>query len=143
MKTYYGTKKLRAKPMSLGEYNKLRGWTIPENEDPEKAGYLVEYLDGVSTPNVEGFLGYVSWSPKEVFEVWYQPTDQLGFEHALVALQQGKKLKRSHWASDDYVYLVNWATELKPFLVINVSDGRYVYTPTISEIFAGDWEIVE
>lgn len=71
MKTYFGTKKLNAKPMTLGEYNTLRGWTIPDNEDPNREGYLVEYLDGASPSNLEGFTGYVSWTPKEPFEKAY------------------------------------------------------------------------
>ena len=57
---YEGTKQLHATPISLGIYNALRGWDIPENEDPNKEGYLVVYPDG-----------YPSWSPKEVFEESY------------------------------------------------------------------------
>ena len=60
-RTYVGTKALFAQPMTLGDYNAHRGWTIPENEDPNREGYLVQYPDG-----------YVSWSPKEVFEASYQ-----------------------------------------------------------------------
>jgi hypothetical protein len=61
MEKYIGTKILLAQPETLGEYNVRRGWTIPENENPDRAGYFVEYSDG-----------YVSWSPKEVFEEAYQ-----------------------------------------------------------------------
>ena len=60
LKTYIGVKMLCATMMTLGEYNKLQGWTIPENEDPEAEGYLVVYPDG-----------YKSWSPKEAFEAAY------------------------------------------------------------------------
>jgi len=56
MKKYLGV----AEPMSLGEYNKFKGWTIPKNEDPETEGYKVKYSDG-----------YISWSPREVFEKSY------------------------------------------------------------------------
>ena len=62
MKHYIGTKLLEAEPMSLGDYNLYRGWTIPENENPATEGYLVKYQDG-----------YVSWSPKHVFEKAYLP----------------------------------------------------------------------
>lgn len=34
MKKYIGTKQLKAKPMTLGEYNEYRGWKLPENENP-------------------------------------------------------------------------------------------------------------
>jgi len=60
MKKYLGVKLIEANPMNLGEYNKCRGWVIPENEDPTTEGYLVQYPDG-----------YISWSPKEVFEKAY------------------------------------------------------------------------
>jgi hypothetical protein len=57
--------------MSRGVYNALRGWTVPSSENPEDEGYLVEYTDG-QTSNLVGFTGYVSWSPKEVFEKAYR-----------------------------------------------------------------------
>lgn len=59
-RTYIGTKTIKAHPMCLGSYNFYRGWTIPENENPEREGYLVIYPDG-----------YESWSPKEIFEEAY------------------------------------------------------------------------
>ncbi len=33
MKTYIGTKILNAKPMTRGDYNTVRGWTLPDNEN--------------------------------------------------------------------------------------------------------------
>lgn len=60
MEKYIGTKTIEAESMSLGSYNKYRGWDIPKNENPERDGYLVRYPDG-----------YESWSPKEVFEEAY------------------------------------------------------------------------
>lgn len=79
---FVGTKTVVAVPMSLGEYNKLRGWTIPKDEDPAAEGYLVEYQNG-GAPNHPDYAGYISWSPKEIFESSYrsignaQETDQL------------------------------------------------------------------
>lgn len=64
MKKYIGCKLLEAKPMTRGDYNTFRGWTIPENENPEDEGYLVEYPDG-----------YISWSPKQIFEKAYLQVD--------------------------------------------------------------------
>ncbi|MFP3556437.1 Gp49 family protein [Paraburkholderia sp. SIMBA_049] len=68
--TYVGTKVVRAVPMNRLTYSELRGWTVPADENPDDAGYLVEYVDG-GKPNVEGFTGYISWSPKDVFECAY------------------------------------------------------------------------
>jgi hypothetical protein len=68
---YEGTKRLRATPMDRANYCALRGWTVPADEDPREPGYTVEYRDG-GKPNVEGFDGYVSWSPADVFERSYR-----------------------------------------------------------------------
>ena len=73
MKKYIGTKVLKAIPMTRGEYNRYRGWDMPSNEDPADDGYLVEYEDG-GKPNDARHTGYISWSPADVFERSYQPT---------------------------------------------------------------------
>ena len=85
MKTYIGTKTINAKPMTRGEYTALRGWSVPENENPNDAGYLVEYPD--SQPgNHPDFVGYISWSPAEVFQNSYKLAetflDRLTIEYA-------------------------------------------------------------
>lgn len=64
MKKYIGTKLIEAEPMTRGEYNEYRGWTIPADENPADEGYLVRYSDS-----------YVSWSPKEVFDKAYLVVD--------------------------------------------------------------------
>lgn len=71
MCAYIGTKSVLATTMTRGEYNKYRGWQIPENEDPAEQGYLVEYVDG-GKPNDERHTGYISWSPHDVFENSYK-----------------------------------------------------------------------
>ena len=71
MKTYKCHKIVKAEPMNLGDYNTLRGWQIPDDEDASTEGYLVVYPDSNKTNNVEGYDGYVSWSPKDVFDVGY------------------------------------------------------------------------
>ena len=96
MKAYCGTKLLLAKPMTLGEYNTMRGWILPVEENGADEGYLVEYMDG-GKANVKGFTGYVSWSPKDVFEKFYQPLNALSFGHALYVLKDGKRVTRAGW----------------------------------------------
>lgn len=73
MLTYVGTKVVRAKPMTRLEYNNFRGWELPANENGDDDGYLVEYVDG-GRGNVPQYAGYVSWSPKDVFERAYKLT---------------------------------------------------------------------
>ena len=71
MKLFEGTKRLRAKPMTRGEYNVYRGWYMPVGEEAEEDGYLVEYEDG-GKANDSRHLGYISWSPADVFERTYK-----------------------------------------------------------------------
>lgn len=61
MKTYIGVKIVQAEPCTLGDYNTRRGWQIPANEDPTRAGFFLKYPDG-----------YVSWSPREIFNAAYR-----------------------------------------------------------------------
>jgi hypothetical protein len=69
MLQYIGVKRLQGKPMTLGEYNTYRGWKIPDDEDPNRLGYLVEYQG--SDSNHPDHVGYISWTPKEVLEDAY------------------------------------------------------------------------
>ena len=82
MYQYTGTKTLKAKTMTRGEYNVYRGWIL-ENKDPSEQGYLVEYPDGGS-PNDERHTGYISWSPRDVFDRTYHqsqtPQDRVRLE---------------------------------------------------------------
>lgn len=69
MKTYTGTKLIKAEPMTRAFYNLYRNWPAIKDElDTE--GYLVEYLDG-GEANDTRHAGYISWSPKDVFEAAY------------------------------------------------------------------------
>lgn len=82
---YRGTKFLKAAPSTKAEYCLLRGWKVPSDEDPNEIGYTVEYQDG-GKPNLEGYDGYVSWSPADVFQRAYHRVgsflDRLKIEHA-------------------------------------------------------------
>ena len=86
MKKYIGTKMIEATPMSRGEYNRYRGWTIPKDENPADEGYLVKYSDG-----------YESWSPKKQFEEAYRDCMGMTFGIALELLKKGCKVAREGW----------------------------------------------
>lgn len=96
MKQFLGTKLILATAMQIGEYNGYRGWKPPEGEDQTAEGYLVEYVDG-GKPNHSDHKGYISWSPKDVFERSYRPVNGLNFGLALEALKQGKRIARRGW----------------------------------------------
>ena len=72
MKTYIGTKIIKAKPMTKQEYCDYRGWAVPNDEDPNEEVMLVEYpIDPLSKPNHKDHKGYISMSPKFVFDKAY------------------------------------------------------------------------
>ena len=96
MQQYIGVKQINAQAMTREEYNELRGWTVPADENPADAGYLVEYVDG-GQANHPDFAGYISWSPKDVFERAYRPTQGMTFGLAIEAMKQGAKVARAGW----------------------------------------------
>lgn len=105
-KHYIGTKSLRAKPMTRGEYCKYRNWELPANEDQADEGYLVEYDDG-GKPNDPRHEGYISWSPADVFEKSYRLTQGLTFGEAIEAMKLGKRVARKGWNGKGmYIWLV-------------------------------------
>jgi len=86
MNNYIGTKILKAKPITLGDYNTYRGWIIPEDEDPNDKGYLVKDESGR-----ESFL------PEETFNRDYSKTDAMTFGLAIEAMKKGHKVARAGW----------------------------------------------
>ena len=84
--TYVGSEVIHAVAMTRGDYNILRGWEFPADENGDDNGYLVQYADGGS-PNVAGFDGYVSWSPWDVFERAYSVGLRLEPETFLTRLE--------------------------------------------------------
>ena len=73
MQTYTGTKTVKAIPTTKREYCDYRGWNVPEGEDPNEVIYLVEYaVDPKSKPNHDAHKGYITMSPKHVFDEAYK-----------------------------------------------------------------------
>lgn len=142
---YYGTKKVTAWPAQKAS---------KENPELLLDGYSVKYADG-----------YQSWSPKEVFEAVYQPLDALSFGHALIALQDGKKVARSGWNGKGmFLYYVpankypasgnTLGTMVGVFPDEMVPYGAYIAMKTAQEnvvpwlasqtdVLANDWQIIE
>lgn len=86
MKSYTGTKTLKGWKTTKGWYNDYQGWKIPEDQDPNEEIYLVEYpVEEDTIPNHPDHEGYISMSPKTVFEKYYSESgtyiDRLKNEH--------------------------------------------------------------
>lgn len=161
-KQYIGTKMINAIPMDRRAYNDLRGWQLPEDENGEDAGYLVEYLDG-GKANHPDFAGYISWSPANVFERAYRPAFGMTFGMAIEALKLGQKVARAGWNGKGmFVFLVPGSTfnvnrppllgiypegtEIKycPHIDMRTSDGKIVpWLASQTDVLAEDWNIVE
>lgn len=98
LKQYLGTKAVNAVPMTRLAYNQFRGWGVPSDENGDDEGFLVEYIDG-GKANTPSYKGYVSWSPKDVFNRAYKEIDASGFGFgvAIDLLEQGVKVARAGW----------------------------------------------
>lgn len=160
MQQYIGTKQVYGTPMSLGEYNKLRGWNIPKEEDPNEEGYLVQYLDG-GKPNHPNYTGYISWSPKKQFENAYRLTTGMTFSLAIEALKLGKRVARTGWNGKGmWLVLIQQASwhvnpivnkEMKGFSLDALSwigmktadEGFVPWLASQTDVLAEDWAIVE
>ena len=167
MVAFIGTKSVLATTMTRGEYNDYRNLDIPENEDPSEQGYLVEYVDG-GKPNDERHAGYISWSPKDVFDKSYKSSGSLSFGDALIAMKQGKKVARSGWnGKDQYVVAQAQTTttdaakiwnphnkahaeklggqiDVAPYCTLKTAQDTLAmgWTPSTGDLFANDWVII-
>lgn len=162
MKMYCGTKLINAKPMTRAEYNVFRGWTLPENENGEDKGYLVEYFDGGKANTLE-YKGYVSWSPEDVFNDTFRADGNFSFGHALELLKRGYKVARSGWNGKGmFLFLVNGSEfkvnrppllgiypegtliEYRAHVDMKTADGSIVpWVCSQSDRLEEDWVIVE
>lgn len=112
-------------------------------------GYRVEYEDG-----------YLSWSPKEVFEAAYRETTGMSFGLAIEAVKKGKKIARAGWnGKEQYVELGINFSYYDPSGICNAAHhadigsaalvfvgtrGRQVgWLASQSDMLADDWYIVE
>lgn len=158
MTAFVGTKSVLATPMTHGEYNEYRGWQIPENEDPNEQGYLIEYVDG-GKPNDERHAGYISWSPADVFERSYKPAklnSNLSFGEALEHLKKGEKVARLGWNGKGmWLMLVPTviankvafeyeALDSLPWIGMKTADDKFVpWLASQTDVLAEDWIILE
>ena len=147
-----------AMAMTRQEYNDLRGWQLPENENGSDAGYLIEDSEGEQ--NTDKFKGFVQWLPKPEFERKYivesgekhpkedapkdMPVATVDFGSAVYALKQGKKVARSGWNGKGmYIRYVPTTNSLNEHLEIkNVKDTFDTWVPSISDLLAEDWVVL-
>lgn len=143
MEYYVGFKTLTAVAMTLGAYNAHQGWAMPEGQDPDTKGYLVEYKDG-GPSNHPDHNGYISWSPKEVFDNSYKPNGTLGFSeaHAVALLEDGKRIARSSW-NGMYAYYITDDVTARHMVIRSIHTGHdYTWVPSSADLIANDWSVL-
>jgi hypothetical protein len=160
MKEYIGVKVIQAEPMTKYDfYLNVKG--VVCNEDNEH-GYKVVYQDG-----------YVSWSPKVVFEEAYRETSDttgLTFGLAVEAMKQGFKVARQgwngkgmwlalskapfkdlHWENfwckhaQDFALANGGSAEVLPTIIMKTADNKILmgWLASQTDMLAEDWIIVE
>ena len=152
MKRYIGTKIIKARPMTRGDYNDYRGWQIPADEDPLDEGYLMEYENG-----------HVQWLPKEMFETDYKECNAMTFGFAIEAMKKGKKVARKGWNGKGmFLYYVpagayapctdiaksivnkDGLVEYGAYIAMKTAQGNVVpWLASQTDMLAEDWMIVE
>lgn len=157
---YIGTKIVNAAPLTRGEYNALRGWETPADENPEDAGYIVECLDG-GKPNHREFNGYISWSPADVFAKAYRQNPGMTFSQALELLKAGGRVARAGWNGKGmFIFLVPGSTfkvnrppllgiypegtevNYCPHIDMKTADGKVVpWLASQTDVLAEDWVV--
>ena len=155
MQKYIGTKMIQAEPAyrSGGTIYPKTG-PYPRALDLED-GYKVLYPDG-----------YVSWSPKDVFEEAYRPTDGMSFGLAIEAMKKGHRVARKGWNGKNMSVAYQkgypdgipcnkntaeaWGMKegelfkCRPYLQMRCADGTFqMWLASQSDILADDWYIVE
>lgn len=134
MEQFIGTKLVNAKPMSRLDYNLFRGWDLPADENGADEGFLVEYVDG-GKANTPFYEGYVSWSPKDVFERAYKSAAKFDFGEAVRRLKAGKLVAREGWNGKGMFLLLvpgsTFAVSRAPLLGIFPEGTEINYLPHI------------
>ena len=165
MERYIGVKILEsAKLMTRKEYCEYRGWEMPVGEDPNEEVYLVEYEPtSDNNTNHPDHKGYISMSPKDVFEAAYRPTDGMPFGLAVEAMKKGMKVARAGWNGKEmFAFLVGGSTfevnraplnkiypegtvvNYRPHMDLKTADGSIAtWSPSGSDALADDWIIID
>ena len=152
MDKYIGTKLIEAEP-AVRAFGQVYTTERPELRPGEyEDGYKVRYPDG-----------YESWSPKDVFEDAYRPTNGMNFGLALEAAKKGSKITRRGWNGKGmYVFLADdvefhtdadlseyWGNVdgvcVLPVLVLRTAKGDLQpgWLASQNDMLADDWEVVE
>lgn len=152
MEKYIGVKLIEAEPATLEKAEDVLQHKIHGQSGD---GYLVKYPDG-----------YQSWSPKDVFEEAYRPTNGMSFGLAIEAAKKGHKVARHGWNGKGMFVVYQkgypqgiacnnqtaeaWGLNAgdlfrcEPYLQIKMVNGSHsMWVPSINDTLADDWMIIQ
>lgn len=157
MNKYIGVKIIKAELMTVQEYNEQVRPLVYSGECQD--GYKVVYEDG-----------YVSWSPKDVFEKAYRKTEGLTFGLAIEAMKKGLKVARAGWNGKGMWVAISYPkdkmlkaegfwnqhsrkfaeenggqAEVLPTIIMKTADGKILmgWLASQTDMLVEDWQIVE
>ena len=126
MKTCVRLNVVDAMPMSRGEYNAYRGWTLPVGEIPDDDGYIIWYRKGTANE-------YISWCPKKDFDEVSREIGEMTFGMAIEAMKQGCKVARKGWNGKGmYIWIMPGST---------IKNCKSITDPRLKEIDTAEGEI--
>lgn len=158
MKTYIGTKIIKAKPATMAEAQAIKSGIPVEDSKKmfrnsgtkDQDGYVVEYENG-----------YISWSPKEAFEKAYRAVNEgMPFGSAIELMKKGCKVKRQGWnGKNQYIELASAISYTNPvgevvnsehaaignkaIAFVGTSGVQMGWLASQADMLAEDWLIVE
>jgi hypothetical protein len=149
---FIGIKIVSATPITRGDYNLLRGWELPADENGEDLGMLKD--DGE---------GHIQWDPIETFDRDFKACIGMPFGMAVEAMKKGLKVARAGWnGAGMFAYLVpansypaqtgaaksffgeKAMVPYREYMVLKTAQGDVAtWAPSGSDALADDWMIVE
>lgn len=152
MGKYIGVKVVDARPMTRLEYNELRGWELPADENGADPGMLKD--DGT---------GHIQWDPQETFDRDFKLGGRISFGDAVEAMKKGLRVARKGWnGSGMFAYIVPAASypaqtgaakahfgedgvvPYREYMALKTAQGDVAtWAPSGSDALAEDWMILE
>ena len=150
MKRYIGVKMVEAEPINFDEFEEKEYALVCEDKG-NASGYKVVYEDG-----------YVSWSPKDVFDKAYRRIDGMTFGLALEAMKKGLKVQRKGWNGKGmFIYYVpvghyapctkvaenivgaDGKVEYGAYVAIKTAQGNVVpWLASQTDMLSEDWQVI-
>lgn len=137
---------VKATPMTLGEYNRYRGWELPSNESADTLGFLLERVNYAT-----GGVLHTTWEPVEVVEQSYTTlTATHDFSDALHLLKCGARVARKGWNGvgmhvrwEDGTRLADGTLVEGHFVIVSGLGVVNTWVPSVSDLQATDWYVIE